>query len=950
MKNRAIRSILAMCLAAALVLPTESVIYGAKASGEDAVATEENSEEVFGDVIEIGSVEDFMKFVENCSSDSWSVDKTISLTTDLDLCSVDFGGIGYFDGTFEGNGHQISNVSLDKKGSNYGFFRYIGELGTVNQLIVAGSIAASGSGENIGGIVGTNYGTVKNCSFVGSVTGQNRVGGIAGSNKATGSIVHGTSNAVVLATNDTGGIAGKNEGMISGCTNSSSVNVEELETSLNLGAVDIGSLNLTKRVVNRNNMGGIAGSSAGVISDCTNAGIIGFNHTGYNVGGIAGSQSGTVLNCKNTGTIYGRKDVGGIVGQAEPYIESEYLEDKVAETKEDINRLNRTLRGISNSIDKASAETRNYVDSMTNQYSASMDNISGSLNELSNAVSKEHPEAQGYVDNIKNSLNNIQDIQSQEGSLTQEQLDEIEGNLGVINDNLESLQGSYAGTGDSAEALVESISNELQNSGQDKNLQGIVESVDRGVQSVADGINSAANQMNNITNNISEDLTIITSGEEFIQDISSVETAENVDGVVSECINYGKIYGDLNTGGIAGTMNVEYEGDPEFDLDLTGSINITLRSTVNNVIIHSINYGTVEAKKNCAGGITGLQELGLIYDCEGYGSIESESGNYLGGIAGQSAAAIQKTYSLCNVSGEDYVGGICGKGYTVTESISISSIEGEGECLGSVAGQLKEEGTVRDNFFVSEEFHGVDDISYAGIAEKKAYDEIMAMEGIPESFHQVTVTFETEDGEILGEKTIAYGSSLAEGDFPQAHGKEGFYVSWENAEKLEDIRSNLTVTAEYVPWTESIAGNAVSEDGKDLFLVEGEFREDTELIMKETEKPAGLAENETVEYAYSWEISGKEQKESDTLEGHFYIPVEEKDTALWIKQDGNWREVDTLRDGSYLTAELPYGAEFALISVPASNTVYVYIVAAGGAAFVLLVVLLVRRMKKRRKK
>lgn len=76
-------------------------------------------------------------------------------------------------------------------------------------------------------------------------------------------------------------------------------------------------------------MGGIAGNSSGVISSCTNYGTIGYNHTGYNVGGIAGSQNGKILNCTNEGDIYGRKDVGGIVGQAEPYIESEYLQDRI---------------------------------------------------------------------------------------------------------------------------------------------------------------------------------------------------------------------------------------------------------------------------------------------------------------------------------------------------------------------------------------------------------------------------------------------------------------------------------------------------------------------------------------------------------------------------------------------------------------------------------------------
>lgn len=942
MKKRRIKgSMLAVCLAATMVIAANPVVYAAPQS-EEAAEQEENSTEV----IEIDDVEMFMEIVENCKYDSWSVDKELKLNADLDLSPVNFEGIGYFNGIFDGNGHTISNVNLHAKGSNYGFFRYVGELGTVKNLSVTGSISASGSGKNIGGIVGTNYGVIENCSFVGTVTGQSATGGIAGINKEAGRILSCTSTADVLATNYTGGISGKNEGEISACKSGSSVNVEELETRLNLGDVELGSLNLTQRIVNRNDMGGIAGNSTGIISSCENTGTIGFNHTGYNVGGIAGSQSGIIMDCVNNGMIYGRKDVGGIVGQAEPYMESEYLKDKVESTKEDISRLNRTLKGISNSISQTSAETKNYLNSMSEQYHASMNQISGSLNDLSNSVAQDHPEAQGYVDNINSALDNIHNIQSQEGTLSQEQVDAIEQNLGTINDNLGNLKGTYAGTGESAEALVDSISTEVQKQGEQKTLQGIAESVDRGIQSVANGIGSAAHQMNQIADTIGDDLSLLTGEEDRVQDISSVETAENVDGVISNCRNNGKICGDLNAGGITGTMNIEYESDPELDLDLKGNLNITLRSTVNDVVIHCINYGTVNAKKNCAGGITGLQELGLIHDCEGYGEIESESGNYLGGIAGQSAAGIQKSYSLCNVSGENYVGGICGSGYTITDSISVSSIESEGESLGSIAGELEEEGTAANNLYVSETLHGVDDISYLGSAEERSYEEIMELADIPEGFHQVTISFETEDGEKLGEKKIPYGGRLAESDLPKVPEKEGYYVRWKEHEKFQNICRNFTAYAEYVPWTESIAGNVQNEDGKELFLVEGEFYQDMKLELTETEKPSGLPENATVEYAYDWKITEGTEKKFDTLEGHFYAPAGEKQAALWMKQDGKWNVMKTIPDGSYLTAEIPYGAEFAMITVPQS---YLGYYAAGGAAVLILVLIFVLRKRKKRK-
>ena len=64
--------------------------------------------------------------------------------------------------------------------------------------------------------------------------------------------------------------------------------------------------------------GGVAGYSSGVIQSCSNTGTVGYPHVGYNIGGIVGRQTGYLAGCVNSGSVLGRKDVGGIVGQAEP--------------------------------------------------------------------------------------------------------------------------------------------------------------------------------------------------------------------------------------------------------------------------------------------------------------------------------------------------------------------------------------------------------------------------------------------------------------------------------------------------------------------------------------------------------------------------------------------------------------------------------------------------------
>lgn len=954
------KGLLALCLSVCLVSSSVSAVYGEPAgentlSGEAASGSETGDEsgqevvsvgdELSENFVEIKSAEDFLAFAENCNYDSWSIGKTISLTVDLDLGGLDFGGIAYFNGTFEGNGHEITNMTIDPKGSDYGFFRYIGETGEVKDLNLSGSVTPTGTQKNIGGLVGVNYGTVDHCSFSGAVSGIDSVGGIAGCNKNSGEIRSCSTDAVVMATNYTGGIAGTNEGLVSDCSSKSSVNIEELEPTLDLAGMDVSSFNMTQNVINRNDSGGIAGYSSGVIMDCKNEGTIGYKHTGYNVGGIVGCQRGIVLSSTNEGKVYGRKDVGGIAGQAEPYVESEYLEDTLRQTQEDVKRLSNTLNNISSTLSSTSAAVKQQTQILNDQYADAMSSISGNIGTLTSSVNLSDEAAQGYASDINDALREIENLQSGDGTLTDEQIQQIQDNLGTIQDNLGNMQGAYSGAEQSVEELGNNVASKLQNQNSTENIKNIVNTVDNGLQSMTNSMNSAINQANQITDSISDDMAIMTGDEELVTDISSLETAENMDGVISDCKNYGEIQGDLNVGGIAGTMNVEYDSDPEFDLDMTESLNVTLRSTVNDVMIHCINYGTVTAKKNCAGGITGLQELGFIYDCEGYGQVTSDTGNYLGGIVGKSAGTVEKSYSQCSLSGTDYMGGICGSGYTIKDCISITEIESDGERVGSVAGYLEKEGTVEGNYFVSDEIHGIDGISYAGVADKITYEDVMAMEAIPEGFSRVNIIFQTEDG-ILAKKEIAYGSQLAETDLPDVPEKDGYYIEWPGLETLTDISENLTVEAEYVPWMESVASSETMENGKSVLLVAGEFYEETELTLQEISGPETLDTETNIAYAYAWQLSCEREKDFETLEAHLCIPEGAERTSVWIKSDNGWTEVEAQTDGSYLVVEIPYGADFAVITLPAEDNGYLVI---GGAAVVVILMvsgILWRRRKK----
>ena len=75
-----------------------------------------------------------------------------------------------FSGTFDGNGHTISGLYVTT-GTQGGLFGHVGSSGTVQNLIVAGTVYMPDVCD-VGGIVVNNEGKVQNCGFYGNVTAK----------------------------------------------------------------------------------------------------------------------------------------------------------------------------------------------------------------------------------------------------------------------------------------------------------------------------------------------------------------------------------------------------------------------------------------------------------------------------------------------------------------------------------------------------------------------------------------------------------------------------------------------------------------------------------------------------------------------------------------------------------------------------------------------------------
>ena len=169
--------------------------------------------------VTISTVKKFLSFAESCRLDSYSRNREVTLTADLDLTGVAFDGIPSFSGTFDGKGHTILGLSITAEGSTQGLFRYLTDTAQVRNLNVQGRVAPQGSRAQVGGIAGSNAGTISGCTFVGEVSGGDNVGGLVGINTVGGILENCRTEGTIHGSHFVGGLAGKNNGVIRSCTN-----------------------------------------------------------------------------------------------------------------------------------------------------------------------------------------------------------------------------------------------------------------------------------------------------------------------------------------------------------------------------------------------------------------------------------------------------------------------------------------------------------------------------------------------------------------------------------------------------------------------------------------------------------------------------------------------------------------------------------------------------------
>lgn len=166
------------------------------------------------------------------------------LESDIDASETEdwdngFDPVGEFSGSVDGNGYEINGLHIDRSGEdNVGLFGYVDEGGAVENVGVVNNDITGDS--YVGGLVGTNFGSVSESYATGSITGGQYVGGLVGTNSE--SVTKSYATADVVGDEEVGGLLGQNWG-------------------------DLDESYATGKVTGDSDVGGLIGIDSGSVSD-----------------------------------------------------------------------------------------------------------------------------------------------------------------------------------------------------------------------------------------------------------------------------------------------------------------------------------------------------------------------------------------------------------------------------------------------------------------------------------------------------------------------------------------------------------------------------------------------------------------------------------------------------------------------------------------------------------
>jgi len=600
---------------------------------------------------------------------------------------------------FDGNGKVISGLYINSTDDRQGLFGAVGF--TISNLGLTGFYV---KGENyVGGIIGSNSGTVINSYAIGNVSGGGYVGGIKG---GWGTVENSYFVGNVTGSDYVSGIIGYSGGKVINSYVIGNVSGGGYVGGILVGGGSVENSYFVGNVTGSDYVGGIVGNSATVRNSYFDGNVEGINNVGGIIGGIGGVEnsyfignvtgsdyvggilgnSGAVRNSYFVGNVEGDENVGPMVGNNSTIIHSFYNSDLA--TAANLNSLGtpKTTAEMQNLAFRDSlqyyAGLLNTV-STDNNYTGWVHNpnnyptFSGSKAPVVNVASYfdrgTGTESNPYIIMTKTHLENVAFFVNAGKTFDGEYI-KLGDNI-VLNDTL--AQGGWRNWDENTTGLElwESIGGSFSGNfdGNNKVISGLYancrSSIYQGLFGNAYGANISNLGL----------VGLYVKGSVYVSGIISYGDNNKITNsyVIGNVSQYEVSSGGPPIGGISSGSYGDIITDSYFIGDVSGN-NHTGGIAYYGTVTNSYFVGNVTANYY-AGGIS---VYGSVTNSYIIGNISGSA--HVGGIS--SNGTVTNSYVIGNVTGGNYpVGGISGTG-SATNSYFIGNVTGTSSWLGGISG------------------------------------------------------------------------------------------------------------------------------------------------------------------------------------------------------------------------------------------------------------------------
>jgi PGF-CTERM protein len=594
-----------------------------------------------------------------------------------------------FSGSLDGNNHTIKGVTIDR--SNEGLVGLFGvNSGTITDISLTKHTVTGGKNgdDNIGGLAGTNVGTITNAKVSGNIDGRDVVGGLVGANGGT--ISNATASGSVNGSIVVGGLVGMHyEGTITDATASGSVNGSD-------------------------NIGGLVGENSATIRDTFAVGTVtqtaedNLADGGTNIGGLVGAgATGQVKDSYFDDEATDQTTSGGnATGLATSQMQGTAAVSNMSAL--DFNTTWKTtesypeLRPFSDTSGQDGENESSGEDNESVQVDVDPGDLPGDGTESDPYQISNASELQAMEDDLDGNYTLVSDINASNTAQWNNGsgFDPVGGAL--FNNDVPWFSGTLNGSGHSVTGLTINRPSEDfvgifgTNSGTVSNIS-LMNITINGNSRV--GIVGAANSGIIIDTRVSGNI----NGDRYVAGVVGENDGTISNTTVSINVSAGQDVGGL-VGGNRGTIKTARASGT---VNGTGVVGGLAGSNGGTISIARASSRVTGSEFGSIGGLVG-RNGGTITAATASGNVTGigEGGDDVGGLVGENTGTITNTAAYGRVSASDNVGGLVGRndgggnreGGTIREALAVGSVSGESSVGGLVGSNVAFDGTTGSVF------------------------------------------------------------------------------------------------------------------------------------------------------------------------------------------------------------------------------------------------------------